>query len=268
MSEQWRTRTRTAFRFWEQVLKSWDEAPESAGEYARLIRHLTRFETRTADTFKRIVERGADPVYILHVLIRTCDESRVSSSSTFPQVFSQERSGSLDDLRDFSLITESDLRTMEAAAPAYLRAGQPVDQVALQSLRTRFEAMPEPPVLDGYVGEKASLGTTFTLDSPPVSPLKGRPGEHWLNTGMVLLDRHLAQTGLPPGSRQTSIALLVTHFCPYTYGTRPLNGESVRHRVSFIKDRVAEYCEYFERWFERWKRALHHQPIPFYPWPR
>lgn len=94
MSEHWRKRTRTAFRFWEQILKSWDEAPESAGHYAHLIRHLRRFEPQTADTFQFVLERGADPVYILHVLIKTCDETRVSKATGFPQVFSQERSGS------------------------------------------------------------------------------------------------------------------------------------------------------------------------------
>ncbi|MGE0470918.1 MAG: hypothetical protein AB7L09_14980 [Nitrospira sp.] len=268
MSEQWRKQIRTAFRFWEQLLKSWDEAPECAGQYAHLITHLNRFEKKTADTFKYVIERGSDPVYILHVLIRTCDEDRVSKGNGFPQVFSQERSGSLEELRDFHLITESDLRTVEDAAPAYLRTEQPVDQVALQSLRTRFEAMPEPPGREGFVGEKASLCTSFMLESPPVSPLRGRPGEHWFNTGMVLLDRHFVQTSSRHAARYTSIALLLSSFCPDTYEERPLNRETVRHRISFIKDRVTPYCEHFERWFAEWKRFLHHQPIPFNPWQR
>ena len=266
MSEQWRTRTRTAFRFWKQVLKSWDEAPECAGHYAHMITHLNRFEKKTADTFKHVLERGADPVYILHVLIKTCDELRVSTSSAFPQVFTQDRSGSLENLGDFHLITESDLQTIETAAPAFLRAGQPVDQVALRNLRTRFEAMPEPPGLDGYVGEKASLWTSFTLETPPASPPKGRPGEHWFNTGMVLLDRHLVQTGPPGGARYPSIALLLNSFCPATYDQSPLRGELVRQRISYIEKQVKPYCEHFERWFTEWKRFLHHHPIPFNPW--
>ncbi len=266
MSEQWHTRTRTAFRFWEQVLKSWDEAPGSSGHYAHLITHLNHFEKRTADTFKYVLERGADPVYILHVLIRTCDEFRVSASSPFPQVFTQDRSGSLADLRDFHLVTESDLQTIETAAPAFLRAGQSLDQMGLERLRKRFEAMPEPPGLDGYVGEKASLSTTFTFENPPVSLSKGRPGEHWFNTGMVLLDRHLVQTGSPRGARYTSISLLLNNFCPATYDQSPLKGDLVRHRISHIEDRVAAYCEHFERWFQEWKRFLHHNPIPFNPW--
>jgi len=245
MSEQWRTRTRTAFRFWEHVIKSWDEAQESDGLYAKLIAHFKRVEDQTTETFKPIVTRGADPVYLLHPLIKTCDEDRVSTATGFPQVYSQERTGSLDDLRDFSLITESDLRTMEVAAPASIRAGQPVDRVLLQSVRTRFEAMPEPPVRDGYVGEQASVGTTFTLDSPPVFPLNGRPGEHWFNTGIVLLDRHLDHTGLHPGARQTSIALLVTQFCSMTNGAQPLNVDAVRHCIAYITARVTEYREYF-----------------------
>lgn len=266
MSERWRKQSRTAFRFWEQILKSWDETPESAGQYAYLITHLKRFEPRTADTFKYILERGADPVYILHVLIRTCDESRVSSSSTFPQVFSQDRSGSLENLGDFHLITESDLQTIETAAPALLRAGQSFDQVGLERLRARFEAMPEPPRVDGYTGEKASLHTTFTLESPSASPSNGRPGQHWFNTGMALLSRHLGQTGSPRGARYTSIALLLNGFCPSTYENRPLNRETVRHRISSIEARVAPYCHHFECWFDEWKRFLHHHPVPFNPW--
>ena len=268
MSEQWRTRARTAFRFWEQVLKSWDEVPGHTGQYADLITHLKRFEKRALDTFKHVITRGADPVYLLHVLIATCDEQRVREAIGMPQVFTQQCSGSLDDLRDFHLVTDSDLQTMEAAAPALLRAGHPVDQDFLQTVRTRFEAMPEPPDRDGYVGEKASLWTTFNQESPSASPAKGRPGEHWFNTGMVLLARHLVQTGSPRGARYSSIALLLNSFCPSTYEIRPLDRETVRHRISSIEDRVAPYCEHFERWFEEWKRLLHHQPIPFNPWQR
>lgn len=266
MSEPWRTRTRTAFRFWEQLLKSWDEAPECAGQYAHLITHLKHFEKRTADTFKYVLERGADPVYILHVLIWTCNPSRMNAAAGFPQVFSQERSGSLEDLRDFHLITDSDLRVIESATPALLRAGQSLDHVGLERLRTRFEAMPEPPTLDGYEGEKASLYTTFTIQSPPTSPLKGRPGEHWFNTGMVLLDRHLVQTGPPRGARYPSIAYLLNSFCPATYDLSPLRSELVRQRISSIEDRVAPYCEHFERWFDEWKRFLRQHPVPFNPW--
>lgn len=266
MPQPWRTRTRTAFRFWEQILKSWDGSPECAGQYAHLIRHLARFETRTTDTFKHVITRGADPVYILHVLISTCDESRVSASSPFPQVFTQDRSGSLENLRDFYLVTESDLQTIQTAAPALLRTGQSFDQVGLARLRTRFEAMPEPPALDGYVGEKASLWTSFTLETPPAAPPKGRPGDHWFNTGMVLLSRHLVETSSGREARYTSIALLLNNFCPVTYDPSPLRGELVRQRIAYIKDSVAKYCEHFERWFAEWKRFLHHHPIPFNPW--
>lgn len=266
MSGQWHKQTRTAFRFWEQVLRSWDEAPECAGRYAHLITHLKRFEKRTADTFKFVLERGADPVYILHILIKTCDERQVSKATAFPQVFSQERSGSLENLGDFHLVSDSDLRAIETAAPALLRGGQSFDHVGLERLRTRFEAMPKPPDLDGYVGEKASLWTSFTLETPPAAPSKGRPGEHWFNTGMVLLSRHLVQTGSPRGARYPSIALLLNGFCPATYHPSPLTSELVRRRISYIEDRVAPYCEHFERWFTEWKRFLNHHPIPFNPW--
>lgn len=266
MSEQWRTRTRTAFRFWEQVLKSWDEAQERDGLYRELIRHLRQFETRTADTFKFLLERGADPVYILHVLIWTCNTSRLNPAAGFPQVFSQERSGSLKDLRDFHLITESDIQTIEAATPAFPRAGQSFEQKGLEGLRARFSAMPEPPILDGFDGEKASLYTTFTLVPPPEHRSNGRPGQHWFNAGMVLLDRHFVQTSSRHAARYTSIALLLRSFCPDTYEERPLNRDTVRHRISSIVDRVAPYCEHFERWFAEWKGFLQHHPVPFYPW--
>jgi len=266
MSEHWRKPARTAFRFWEQVLTSRDETPGHAGQYTELIAHLKQFEKRTSDTFKHVLTRGADPVYLLHVLIATSDEQRVHQAVGMPQLFTQSRSGSLADLRDFHLVTDTDLRTMEAAAPALRRAGQPVDQEFLQSVRTRFEAMPEPPDRDGYIGEKASLWTTFTSESPSATPPKGRPGEHWFNTGMVLLARHLIQTGSPRGARYTSIALLLNAFCPDTYGPSALNKDLVRHRITHLEERVTHYCEHFERWFQEWKRILHHHPVPFYPW--
>lgn len=269
MSEQWRTRTRTAFLFWEQLLKAWDEAQKSDGLYAELIRHLRCFETRTGKTFQYVLERGADPVYILHVLICTCNPARVNPAAGFPQLFSQDRSGSLQDLRDFHLITDSDLQAIETAAPAFLRAGGSFDQVGLEGLRRRFEAMPEPPRQDGYVGEKASLCTIFTLEIPSQSDTSqpnGRPGEHWFNTGMVLLDRHFVQTSSRHVARYTSIALLLNSFCPATYGSSPLKRDLVRHRISHIKTRVEPYCQHFECWFDEWKRFLHHHPVPFNPW--
>lgn len=269
MSEQWRKRTRTAFRFWEQLLRAWDEAQKSTGLYAELITTLRRFEPQTVDTFKFVLERGADPVYILYVLIWTCNPSRLDSGAGFPQVFSQERSGSLEDLRDFHLITDSDLQAIETAAPALLKAGGSFDQVGLEQLRKRFEAMPEPPGRDSYVGEKASLCTTFTLEIPSQSDKSqptGRPGEHWFNTGMVLLDRHFVQTSSRHAARYTSIASLLNSFCPATYDPSPLKRDLVRHRIYHIEARVEPYCQHFERWFEEWKRFLHHHPIPFNPW--
>ena len=49
MSEPWRKRTRTAFRFWEHLLKAWDEAEENRGLYAELITTLRRFEPQAAE---------------------------------------------------------------------------------------------------------------------------------------------------------------------------------------------------------------------------
>ncbi len=266
MPEQWRIRSRQAFRFWYQLLKAWDDTPGTSGQHGNLVAHLRRFETRSAETFQHIIERGADPVYVLHVLILMCDETRVRHAVGLPTVLTQEKTGSLSELRDFHLVTESDLQTLEAALPTYLKAGQPVDRNFIQDLRRRFDEMPKPPGHDGYSGEKASLFTTFSLESPDPSPKRGRHGEHWFNTAMVLLDRHLELTAPPRSARYSSIALLLNRFCPATYDSSPLNRDTVRHRISFIQDRVKEYCEFFELWFDEWKRALHRNPIPFNPW--
>ena len=264
--EQWRKRSHQAFRFWHQLLTTWDETPGASGQYGALIAHLTRFEISSAKTFKHVIERGADPVYILHILIMLCDESRVRHAGGLPQVMTEEKSGSLSDLRDFHLVTESDLRTIEATYATYVKAGLPVDQISLQNLRRRFDAMPEPPDRTGYIGEKASLSTTFHLEMPATTPQRGRRGQHWFNAAMVLLDRHLERTAPPPGARYTSIAFLLNAFCPSTFDQPPLTRETVRHRISFIQDRVTAYCEFFERWFDEWKRFIHQHPTPFNPW--
>ena len=266
MPEQWLKQSHQAFRFWHQLLTTWDEAPGASWKFGALVAHLTRFEKRSAKTFKHVIERGADPVYILHVLIVLCDEARVRHAVGLPQVMTQEKSGSLSDLRDFHLVTESDLRTIEAAVPTFAKAGLPVDQASLQDLRRRFDVMPEPPDHAGYVGEKASISTTFHLETPAPTPQRGRPGEHWFNTAMVLLDRHLERTAPPPGARYTSIALLLNAFCPSTYDPSPLNRDTVRHRISFNQERVTTYCEFFESWFGEWKRSLQQHPTPFNPW--
>ena len=266
MPEQWRKRSQQAFRFWSQLLTTWDEAPGASGQFGALIGHLKRFETRSTRTFKHIIQRGADPVYILHVLIVLCDDTRVRHAGGLPQVMTEEKSGSLSDLRDFHLVTESDLHTIEATLPTYVKTGMPVDQVYLQDLRRRFDAMPEPPDHAGYIGEKASLSTTFHLEIPATTPQRGRPGEHWFNTAMMLLDRHLERTAPHPGARYTSIALLLNAFCPTTFDQPPLTRDSVRHRVSFIQERVTTYCEFFESWFDEWKRFLQQHPTPFNPW--
>jgi hypothetical protein len=266
MPEQWRKRSHQAFRFWHQLLAAWDDTPGASGQYGALTAHLKRFETRSTETFKQVITRGADPVYILHVLIILCDEARVQHAIGLPQVMTQEKSGSLSDPRDFHLVTESDLRTIEAAVPTFAKAGLPVDQATLQDLRRRFDTMPDPPDHAGYIGEKASLSTTFHLETPAPPPQRGRPGEHWFNTAMVLLARHLERTAPHPGARYTSIAFLLNAFCPITFDPSPLNRDTVRHRISFIQQRVTTYCEFFESWFDEWQRFLHRHPTAFNPW--
>src|SRR5713226_4185976 len=129
MSERWSKQTAQAFRFWHQLLVACDESPETRGRYSALIAHLKHLEKKTTDTFRFVIERGADPVYLLHVLIQLCDEERVKQRVGFPQVRTQERSGSLSNLRDFHFVTESEFRDIEVALPKYENAGHPVDQI-------------------------------------------------------------------------------------------------------------------------------------------
>ena len=265
MSERWRKQTTQAFRFWHQVLVASDEAPETRRQYSALITHLQRFEKQTRETFRFVVNRGADPVYLLHVLIQLCDEERVSQRVGFPQVRTQEKSGSLSSPRDFHFVTESEFKDMEAALSKFEKAGHPVDQLLLGFLRQGFESLPEPPVVPGVSLEKAILHTEFAFPKVDPVPSKGRPGEHYFNTAMVLLARHLERPK-PHGVWYTSISQLLNAFCPVTYGSSPLSNATVRQRILSVEDRVQEYCKAFERCFEATKRLLHHYPIPFNPW--
>ncbi len=90
MPEQWRKRSRQAFRFWHQLLATWDNTSGASDRFGTLIAHLKRFEKRSAETFKHVIERGPDPVYILHVLIVLCDETRVRHAGGLPQVMTEE----------------------------------------------------------------------------------------------------------------------------------------------------------------------------------
>jgi hypothetical protein len=265
MSERWRKQTTQAFRFWHQVLVASDEAPEARGQYSALITHLQFFEKQTRETFRFTVKRGADPVYLLHVLIQLCDEERVSQRVGFPPVRTQEKTGSLANLRDFNFVTESEFKDMEAALSKFEKAGHPVDQLLLGFLRQGFESLPEPPVVPGVSLEKAILHTEFTFQKVDPVTSKGRPGEHYFNTAMVLLARHLKRPK-PHGAWYTSISQFLNAFCPVTYGPLPLSNATVRQRILSVEDRVQEYCEAFERCFEATKRLLHHYPTPFNPW--
>src|SRR5215510_1814075 len=138
MSERWHKQTTQAFRFWRQVLVAFEEASETRGQYSALITHFHRLEKQTRETFRFVVTRGADPVYLLHVLIQLCDEERVAQRVGFPQVRTQEKSGSLGNLRDFHFVTESEFKDMETALSTFKKAGHPVDQLLLGSLRQGF----------------------------------------------------------------------------------------------------------------------------------
>jgi hypothetical protein len=265
MPERWRKQTTSAFRFWNQVLVASDEEPERKGQYTSLITHLKRFQKQTQETFSFVSNRGADPVYVLYVLILLCHEERVADQAGFPQIRTQEKSGSLTNLRDFHFVTEAEFKDVEAILSNFTKAGHPIDQRLLGFLRDGFESLPEPPVVPGVRLEKAILHTEFTFPKVEPTPSKGRRGEHYFNTAMVLLARHLEQA-MPNGAWYTSVALLVNAFCPVTYGSSPLSNATVRQRILSVEDRVQEYCEAFERCFEHMKRLLHQYPIPFNPW--
>ncbi len=234
-SEQWRKQQKQAFRFWHQGLVASDEAPETRGQYSALITHLKHFEKQTRETFRFVVTRGADPVYLLHVLIQLCDEERVSQRVGFPQVRTQEKSGSLAKLRDFHFVTEWEFKDMEVALSKFEKAGHPVDQLLLGFLRQGFESIPEPPVVPGVTLEKAMLHTEFTFPKVDPVPSKGQPGEHYFNTAMVLLARHLERPK-PPRAWYTSIAQLLNAFCPVTYRPSPLSNATVRQRILSVED--------------------------------
>jgi len=267
MAASWRTKSARAFMFWHQLLVSWDQSAEGRGCYTSLTAHLKRFERKTANTFQFVIERGADPVYILHVLISLCDEEKVEKRVGLPQVTTVERCGTFpSDLRDFHLVTASDMQRIEASLLSYQNAGLRVDETQIETLRRNFDALPEPPPREGYTAEKAILHTDISVQTADPGPRRGRPGEHYFNTAMVLLARHLERTGPHPRTRYSSIAALLNAFCPATYGSQPLSRESGRQRVISVQDRVESYCQHFERWFEEWKRFLHRHPMSFNPW--
>ena len=266
MKERWEKQAHKAFQFWHQLFVAWEAFAESKERYQSMISHLKRFERRCTATFKFIIERKADPVYVLHVLISLCDEDRVKNYIGLPQVMTQEKSGSLSNLQDFRLITESDLRTIEETMPTYQRAGIAVDQPYFQNLRRRFDALPDPPSREGYTAEKASLSTDFHIHMPVGKSNRGRPGEHYFNTAMVLLAKHFRKTTPQHRPGYSSIALLLNAFCPTTYESSPLSNELVRQRISSAEDRVQDYCGFFEKWFDEWKRFIQQHPIPFNPW--
>lgn len=264
----WRKKSTMAFRSWRELLNAFDQSAEGQGQYQDLIGHLIRFEKKSQDTFKYLVSRGADPVYLLNVLLTLCDEDRVKDYVGFPKVSTLELGGTFpNDLGHFHLVTESDMKTIEAARPTLEKAGMTRDLARIERLRKRFETLPEPPARAGYTGEKAVMYAEVTVPNPKPPPTRGRPGEHFFNAAMVLLARHLEQTGAR-GAWYTSIARLLNAFCPATFHEYPLSRESVRQRILSVQDRaeVQTYRQYFEQWFEEWKASINRDPFPFDPW--
>lgn len=266
--ESWRKKSTIAFRFWRELLDAFDQSAEGRRRHQDLIAHLIRFEKKSQDTFKYMVSRGADPVYLLHVLLTLCDEDRVKNFVGFPKVSTLELGGTFpNELGDFHLVTEADMKKIEVALPALEKAGLTSDLAQIERLRKHFEALPEPPTRAGYTGEKAVMYAEVTVPNPKPPPTKGRPGEHFFNTAMVLLARHVEQTAAR-AARYSSIVPLLNTFCPATYHEYPLSREAVRQRVLSVQDRpeVETYRQYFEQWFEEWKASIQRNPFPFNPW--
>jgi len=257
----WRQKSTMAFQFWRELLGTFNQSSEARGRYDSLIERLSRFEKKSEETFEYLVSRGADPVYLLHVLVLLCDEDRVKHYVGFPYVATLEMGGTFPhDLGNFHLVTESDMKTIK-------KAGLTSDLARIEQLRKHFEALPEPPGRAGYTGEKAVMYAEVTVPNPKPPPRKGRPGEHFFNTAMVLLAQHLEQTAAR-AARYNSIAQLLNPFCLATFQEYPLSRESVRQRILWIQDRdeVQTYCRFMESWFEQWKASLHRNPHPFNPW--
>jgi len=262
----WRHKTQRAFQFWLIVLEAGHHTPQSHSQYEAIRERIGRFKKGSQDTFKYLIERHADPVYLLLVLITLCDEGRVKHAVGFPQVFTVEKGGTFpDDLGDFQLITETDMHTIETARPALERAGLTHTLAGIVGLRERFDALPPPPRRDGYIGEKAVLHTEFPHPVPAPSPKIGRPGEYYFNTAMMLLDRHLKVTA-PEAVRYPSIALLLNAFCPASFQDSRLSKGSVRQRILSTRPHVESYCQFLEDWFVHWKASIQRDPIPFDPW--
>ena len=266
--ESWRRKSTRAFRFWRELLAAFNESDDARGRYEPFIAHLRQFEKKSRDTFSYLVSRGADPVYLLHVLVLLCDEDRVRHYVGFPYVATLEMGGTFPhDLGNFHLVTESDMKTIESGLPTLEKAGLTSDLARIEQLRKHFEALPEPPGRAGYAGEKAVMYAEVPVPNPKPPPRKGRPGEHFFNTAMVLLARHLEQTAAHTAP-YSSIALLLNAFCPATFQGYPLSRETVRQRILFVQDRpeVETYQQYFEQWFADWKAFIQRNPFPFNPW--
>ncbi len=264
----WRQKSTLALRFWRELLGAFNQRAEARGRYDSLLERLSRFEKKSEETFEYLVSRGADPVYLLHVLVLLCDEDRVKHYVGFPYVATLELGGTFPhDLGNFHLVTESDMNTIESGLPALEKAGLTSDLTRIEQLRQHFAALPAPPGRAGYISEKAVMYADVTVPNPKLPPRTGRPGEHFFNTAMVLLDRHLERT-TARAARYSSIAMLLNAFCPATFHERPLSRDSVRQRVLSVQDRpeVKTYQQYFEQWFDEWKASLHRNPFPFDPW--
>jgi len=262
----WRHKTQRALQFWLIVLEAGPHTPQSHSQYVAMRERIERFKKRSQPTFKYLIERHADPVYLLLVLITLCDEGRVKQAVGFPQVFTVEKRGTFpNDLGDFRLVTESDMHTIETARPALERAGLTHTLAEIEGLRERFDALPPPPKRDGYIGEKATLHTEFPhpVSAPP--PKTGRPGEYYFNTAMVLLNRHLKEAA-PEAARYTSIALLLNAFCPASFQDSRLSKGSVRQRILSTRPHVESYSQFLEGWFVSWKASIQRDPVPFDPW--
>ena len=262
----WRHKTQRAFQFWLSVLEAGNHTAQSRGHDDTRMERIERFKRESQDTFKYLIARHADPVYLLLVLITLCDEVRVKHTVGFPQVFTVEKGGTFpNDLGDFRFVTESDMHTIETARPALERAGLTHALAQIEGLRERFDALPPPPNREGYIGEKAVLHTEFPHPVPAPPPNVGRPGEYYFNTAMVLIDRHLRETA-PEAARYPSIALLLNAFCPASFQKPRLSKGAVRQRILSTRPHVESYCQFLEGWFVHWKASVQRDPVPFDPW--
>lgn len=224
-----------------------------------LVRQLDSLREQSEETFNRHLS-GAEPFYVLKVLIEHCDENHPHRH--WPRFSSVSARGTWSgDLGDFKLITESDIKRIEDAEGALKAAGVAQDDTSKQRIQTLKESFARSlpdcvPLPSDGTAERAILYAELKIPAGGSVPEQGQHGDYGVNTAMVLLSRHIH--GHSPRQRQgyTTIAYLLQAFCLNTFSSAKaaLNKDSVRQRIKYAAPKVEEYCEQYERLYPGFAR--------------